>query len=122
MLGENGDDLFLAGTRDYLIGGDGNATFLVVEGGNNILSGGAGEDTFWIGNGQIPKEVNLIQDFDLEEDIIGIASIEGIASIDDLSFSQIGSDTAIDRCGSKIAILPGIDSYELRIKGMFSFK
>ena len=90
MLGGNGDDIFWAGNRDYLTGGD-------------------GKDIFWIANGQLPGEVNTIQDLNLAEDKIGIAGIEGIASIDNLSFSQIRTDTTISFNGQDIAILSGID-------------
>lgn len=102
--GGDGNDELLAGKNGVLIGGDGNDLLRIVDGDNNFLSGGAGEDRFWIANGRVPDTVsetrqstelglpplsdtrNTIVDFEAGVDKIGIGGMVGISSFDDLKF------------------------------------
>jgi glycerophosphoryl diester phosphodiesterase len=69
------------------VGGVGDDRFFVGEGGDNILTGGLGRDLFWIANGTIPEQVNVITDFTVGEDLIGLADAAslGIASVENLT-------------------------------------
>jgi hypothetical protein len=45
------------------IGGDGNDQFYVGEGGDNLLTGGAGTDQFWLLTDVAPDPANTVADF-----------------------------------------------------------
>ncbi len=103
-----GDDTFYLGTAGRAIGGQGNDTFYANEGGDNLLSGGAGSDAFWITTGELPS-ANTILDFTKGEDVIGVAGQGANFGFDDLGFS--GNDILI---GDKaIATLIGVDTNTL---------
>ncbi|WP_228059602.1 hypothetical protein [Plectonema radiosum] len=93
-----------------------------MSGGDNIITGGAGADQFWIATAEIPDAANIITDFTLGEDVLGIAGLsigfdvilfdfildeEGIG-FDDLSITQQEDNTLIAVNGSDLAILQGI--------------
>ena len=61
--GGNGNDEFLLGRGDRVLGGRGRDRFFVYSGGNNTISGGEGADEFWLANGDIPDSPNTITDF-----------------------------------------------------------
>ena len=119
LFGEDGNDILLAGTGDRLVGGNGDDS-LFTRGGNNILSGGAGKDAFWIVSGVLPREANIITDFDLDEDVIGMAGL-GIASTQELRFEQIGDDTAIFFSDSNLAVLQDTQTSNLQSDATFVF-
>ena len=56
-----------------------------MSGGDNILTGGAGADQFWIATAETPDATNIITDFTSGEDVLGIAGL-GIG-FDDLSIT-----------------------------------
>lgn len=116
-ISSNGDDSLL--NSDYLQS-DG-ASLSVVEHDCNVLSGSAGADIFAITNRGLPDEARIVTDFELGKDIIDISGIDGISSINDLSFNQIGDDTVIDFNGTDVAILQGIQSSELLAQRNFAF-
>ena len=107
IYGGNGDDTIIVGEGDRLIAGAGSDRFFISSGGDNILTGGAGADQFWIASAEIPKSANVITDFNLEEDAIGIAGL-GIG-FDDLSISELEGNSLISAHGSELAILQGVD-------------
>lgn len=112
IFGQDGDDLFFAGSGDRLIGGDGDDTFFIVTGGDNLLTGGDGTDAFWIATGILPSEANIITDFSLDEDIIGVGGL-GITSTEGLELSQVGSDAVIGVSGSELAVLQNVQASDL---------
>ncbi|NBD16805.1 MAG: hypothetical protein GVY04_11910 [Cyanobacteria bacterium] len=115
IYGGDGDDTLFAGNDNRLIGGAGNDRFFMVAGGNNTLSGGLGADQFWIANAGFPVSGSIITDFNLSEDVIGIAGIDSVTSFadEDLSLVASSSDTIISIAGNELARLIGIDSSDL---------
>lgn len=110
VYGSEGNDLLLAGSKEQLIGGEGDDTLEIVTGGDNLLYGGSGADQFWIVNGRLPDTVpetrqltvlpsplppipvpsledtrNIIMDFELGIDQIQIRGISNISSFGDLT-------------------------------------
>lgn len=100
--GGDGNDELLAGRNGVLLGGDGNDLLRIVDGDRNLLNGGGGEDRFWIINGRVPNTVpetrqltefglpplsdtrNVIADFELGVDKIGLGGIAEVSSFEDL--------------------------------------
>ena len=111
LYGGEGDDLFFLGTNDRLVGGEGDDSFFVGTGGGNNITGSEGADAFWIVNGEIPVGDNIITDFNLEVDVIGIGGI-GVDSVDDLNFTTIEDDGAIAFDNSNVIFL-GVSASEL---------
>jgi uncharacterized protein YjiK/2',3'-cyclic-nucleotide 2'-phosphodiesterase (5'-nucleotidase family)/phosphodiesterase/alkaline phosphatase D-like protein len=109
--GEAGNDTFFLGTNGRALGGDGNDKFFASTGGGNLLSGGAGVDQFWIANGDIPAAANIILDFQIGTDVIGIQGIGANAS--NIVLTQVGANTSIGFGGQTLAILNGIQANSL---------
>ena len=109
--GGSGDDTFILGHSDRLIGNDGADRFFVGTGGNNTLSGGEGADQFWIATAELPDLANTITDFELGVDVLGIADL-GI-DFDSLSLTQEEGKTLIGTNNQDLAILSGIESSSL---------
>ena len=65
LYGGAGDDDFFLGSGDRAFGGRGSDRFFVISGGDNLLTGDAGADQFWIANAQLPDAVNTIADFEI---------------------------------------------------------
>ncbi|GEM_PF-88201 len=105
LNGADGDDTFFAGGNDRLIGGNGNDAFFVIEKGENIITGGAGEDQFWIFTAQLPQDVNTITDFEAGVDVIGIAG-SGL-SFEDINFKVDDGNTVINIFNQDVAVLLG---------------
>ncbi|MEM6402076.1 MAG: hypothetical protein AAF757_17900 [Cyanobacteria bacterium P01_D01_bin.116] len=106
------------GTADRIVGGTGDDKFFAVTGGDNILTGGAGADQFWIATAETPEAANIITDFTSGEDVLGIAGL-GIG-FDDLSITQQDDNTLITRNNSELAILQGVSADSL-IADNFAF-
>ena len=77
-----------------------------MSGGDNILTGGAGADQFWIATAETPDATNIITDFTSGEDVLGIAGL-GIG-FDDLSITEQDGNTLIAANNSELAILQGV--------------
>ncbi len=135
LIGEDGNDDLIGGLgndqldggsgNDNLVGGDGNDN-LVGGDGDNILNGGIGEDTLTGGNDadtfvlQPEGGTDLILNFQLEQDILGLsgltfAEIEIVQDIvqTDRSFIDI-----LDG-GERLAILEGIQADDLQAYHFF---
>ena len=87
MVGNAGNDIFFLGSGDRAFGATGDDTFWVGEGGDNILDGQQGRDTFWLVTGELPSAPNHIKNFRKADDVIGIR-YQGVTSIDDLTIGD----------------------------------
>lgn len=94
LYGQAGNDELFAGNNDVLLGGEGEDRLLIGTQGDNLLTGNAGADQFWILTAQIPSRSNTITDFTSGEDIIGLEGFPEL-TFDDLTFTQEDSDTII---------------------------
>ena len=114
ISGGAGNDLFYLGAGDRALGGDGNDQFFVSSGGNNLLSGGAGADIFnIITAGTIPSASNIILDFQIGTDSLGVTGY----TFANLTLS--GNDIKIG--ANAIATLTGVDTSTLTAAN-FTFK
>jgi len=111
VYGSQGNDQFILGSNDVMVGAEGDDQFFVLSGGDNLIAGGEGADQFWIASAQYPVTLNHISDFEIGVDVIGIAGL-GIGFVD-LEFTQDGNHTMVSVNGQELAILYGIDSTEL---------
>ncbi|ELS03177.1 glucose/sorbosone dehydrogenase [Xenococcus sp. PCC 7305] len=116
LFGEQDDDLLDGGTgNDTLKGGAGNDTLIAAQ-GNNRLFGGDGEDQFII---KSIEGRNLISDFELGVDRLGIPDN---ISLDQITITQNGSrtgTTVLDSLGRQIMVLNGINPDSLNINRDF---
>lgn len=114
MSGDADNDTFYLGSGDQALGGDGNDRFFVGNGGDNLLTGGAGVDQFWLVNAELPATPNTILDFQVGTDVIGI---QGSASLGinatSLILSQVGDDTSISFGSQTIALLKEVQASSL---------
>ena len=107
----SGDDTLILGLGDRPVGGEGDDRFFVTSGGDNVITGGEGADQFWIASAEFPDAINLITDFTLDEDVIGIGGL-GI-DFDDVSLTQQGDDALIGTDGKDLALLQDINTSDL---------
>ncbi len=123
IYGGAGDDVFLLGAGDRVVGGDGDDLFNVLDGGDNLISGGSGADTFIIADFVNPPDVNTITDLELDVDIISVNFIDGVASVADLTFTpdDDGNGTFVGIGDQDIAFFLGIDAVALETTGNFTF-
>ncbi len=102
----SGNDLLFAGTNNRILAGSGDdILFVGSAGGNNVVTGGSGKDQFWVVTDSVdlPSEANTITDFEIGEDVIGLATTGlGFA---DLGLIQDGVNTIIQALGQDFAIL-----------------
>lgn len=111
IYADGGDDTVILGAGDRIVGAAGADRFFTLNGGDNIITGGADADQFWIAGAEIPESVNTITDFESGIDVIGIAGL-GIG-FDDLSLSDRDGNVLISTPGGDLAILENIDSGSL---------
>ena len=109
LYGGNGDDILLSGLGDRAVGGEGDDALFAGR-GDNTLTGGVGEDSFWITTAELPQKVNTITDFEAEVDVIGVGGL-GIA-YEDLDFRVEDSNTIVSALGQDLAILLNIEQVE----------
>lgn len=120
LYGQDGNDTLIAGEGDRLLGGEGDDAFFVTDGGNNIMTGGEGADAFWIATGEIITSANIITDFELDVDVIGVGGI-GASTLDDLGLSQVGDDAVISFSGFDLAMLRNTRVSDLQANDTFVF-
>ncbi|MDJ0590716.1 MAG: nucleoside hydrolase [Pleurocapsa sp. MO_226.B13] len=110
----DGDDILFAGDRNRLVGDRGADIFYIGTGSDNLVTGGADADQFWIltDEGDLPASPNTITDFDsIEGDVIGFAN----TSLDfvSLEFVANGSNTIIRAFDADLAILVDVATAEI---------
>lgn len=104
LYGQSDNDTLFAGANDTLVGSD-NDDILFAGMGGSKLTGGEGQDQFWIVAAESPSSANTITDFQLGNDVIGIGGLPGVTSVDKLDFTQQGGDTLITAQGKELALL-----------------
>ncbi|MFW9260733.1 phytase [Nostoc sp. CALU 546] len=109
LSGGSGDDKLFSNINDSLFGGDGDDVLFAGQGGSNRLSGGAGADQFWIANGSLPISNNIVTDFTVGIDKIGLGGV-GVTQFCGLTLSQQGNDTLVKIGNTELASLLGIIS------------
>ncbi|MBN3963085.1 MAG: nucleotide pyrophosphatase, partial [Nostoc sp. NMS8] len=82
------------------------------QGGSNSLTGGTGIDQFWIANASLPTSKNIVTDFAIGTDKIGLGGI-GVTQFSALTLLQQGSDTIVKTGNTELASLLGITSTSL---------
>ncbi|XHR85513.1 MAG: esterase-like activity of phytase family protein [Gloeotrichia echinulata GP01] len=113
LYGGSGDDKLYSNTNDKLSGGDGDDVLFAGAGGGNRLTGGAGVDQFWIANASLPTSKNIVTDFTVGLDLIGIGGIGTATKFSDLTLVQQGSDTLVRSGTTELVSLVGITSTTL---------
>ena len=111
IYSDGGDDTIILGAEDRIGGAEGADRFFTLNGGGNTITGGEGADQFWIAGAELPESANVITDFELGEDVIGIAGL-GIG-FDDLDISDRDGNTLISTEEGDLAILEGVDANNL---------
>ncbi|NJL83142.1 MAG: DUF839 domain-containing protein [Chloroflexaceae bacterium] len=106
LYGGDGNDTFFLGEGDRIIAGAGDDAIFVGTGGDNMITGGAGADTFSITTGEAPALANTITDFEAGVDFLGIG---GGLAFADLTITAQDGNTAI-AAGDQLAILLGVEA------------
>jgi alkaline phosphatase len=113
LYGGSGDDKLFSSVNDSLFGGNGDDVLFAGQQGGNRLSGGAGANQFWIANASLPTSKNIVTDFTVSIDKIGLGGI-GVTQFSALTLLQQGSDTLVKTGNTELASLLGITSSSLR--------
>ncbi|WP_445629590.1 esterase-like activity of phytase family protein [Nostoc sp. DSM 114167] len=112
LYGGSGDDKLFSNVNDSLFGGDGDDVLFAGKQGGNSLAGGTGADQFWIANAGLPSSKNIVADFAIGTDKIGLGGT-GISQFSALTLLQQGSDTLVKTGNTELASLLGITSTSL---------
>ncbi|MEH2229332.1 MAG: alkaline phosphatase family protein [Nostoc sp.] len=112
LYGGSGDDKLFSGVNDSLFGGDGDDVLFAGQSGGNRLSGGAGADQFWIANASLPTSKNIVTDFAIGIDKIGLGGI-GVTQFSALTLLQQGADTIVKTGNRELVSLLQITSTNL---------
>ncbi|MEH2213794.1 esterase-like activity of phytase family protein [Nostoc sp.] len=112
LNGGSGDDKLFSNVNDSLFGGDGDDVLFAGKQGGNRLSGGTGADQFWIANASLPTSKNIVTDFAIAIDKIGLGGV-GIAQFSALTLLQQGSDTIVKTGNTELVSLLGIAATSL---------
>ncbi|WP_392478839.1 esterase-like activity of phytase family protein [Nostoc sp. C110] len=112
LYGGSGDDKLFSSINDSLSGGDGDDVLFAGQQGGNRLTGGTGADQFWIANASLPTSKNIVTDFAIGIDKIGLGGI-GVTQFSALTLLQQGSDTLVKAGNTELASLVGITSTSL---------
>ncbi|MGV0103647.1 GP-PDE domain-containing protein [Nostoc sp. DSM 114160] len=112
LYGGSGDDKLFSSVNDSLFGGDGDDVLFAGQKGGNSLAGGAGADQFWIANASLPSSKNIVADFAIGTDKIGLGGT-GISQFSALTLLQQGSDTIVKTGNTELVSLLGIAATSL---------
>ncbi|MDZ8094726.1 MAG: phytase [Nostoc sp. DedQUE05] len=112
LYGGSGDDKLFSNVNDSLFGGDGDDVLFAGQGGSNSITGGTGADQFWMTNASLPTSKNIVTDFTVGIDKIGLGGI-GVTQFNALTLLQQGSDTIVKIGNTELASLLGITSTKL---------
>ncbi|MEH2109907.1 esterase-like activity of phytase family protein [Nostoc sp.] len=112
LNGGSGDDKLFSNVNDSLFGGDGDDVLFAGQQGGNRLSGGTGADQFWIANASLPTSKNIVTDFAIAIDKIGLGGV-GITQFSALTLLQQGSDTIVKTGNTELVSLLGIAATSL---------
>jgi len=119
---EQSDNLFYLGENEHAVGSEANDIFFVQPDGGNILSGGAGSDQFWIVNGQIPESANIIVDFEVGSDVIGIMGSSSLGiNASTLELNEIDGNTEINFDNQTIAVINNVTGLDISKSFIFSW-
>ncbi|NEU81988.1 phytase [Nostoc sp. UIC 10630] len=119
LYGGSGDDKLFSNVNDSLFGGDGDdVLFAGQQGGDPYgglrqrLTGGTGADQFWIANASLPTSKNIVTDFAIAIDKIGLGGI-GVTQFSALTLLQQGNNTIVKIGNTELVSLTGITSNTL---------
>lgn len=111
IYGDGGDDTFILGSGDRVVGAEGADRFFATSSGDNIMTGGPGADQFWIATAEVPNAANMITDFDLGVDVLGIAGLN--LDFKNLSIVQDGKNALVGTNTQDLVSLSGVNSSTL---------
>ncbi|MBC6480548.1 MAG: hypothetical protein GDA56_25040 [Hormoscilla sp. GM7CHS1pb] len=77
---------------------------LFVGSGRAVLVGGAGADGFWIVDGELPEQVNVVRDFQQGTDVLGIRGLTP-ETVRSLRVLQVNENTLIQIECENVALL-----------------
>jgi hypothetical protein len=106
-----GNDTIYTGTNNLIRAGLGNdIIYAGFAGGNNTITGGRGNDQFWIveNPNSLPTQANIITDFTQNQDVIGLKNVGAGFGFGNLTLTQDGNNTVINAFGQDLAILAGV--------------
>ncbi|WP_375512314.1 phytase [uncultured Nostoc sp.] len=112
LSGGCGDDKLFSNVNDSLFGGDGDDVLFAGQGGSDRLSGGTGADQFWIANSSLPNSKNIVTDFTVGIDKIGLGGVS-VTQFSELTLSQQCSGTLVKIGNTELVSLLGIISTSL---------
>ena len=112
LYGGSGDDKLFSNINDSLSGGDGDDVLFAGQQGGNRLTGGTGADQFWIANASLPSSKNIVTDFAIAIDKIGLGGIV-VTQFSALTLLQQGNDTLVKTGNTELASLVGVTSTSL---------
>ncbi|MEH2416485.1 phytase [Nostoc sp.] len=112
LYGGSGDDKLFSNVNDSLFGGDGDDLLFAGQQGSDRLSGGAGADQFFLANASLPASKNIITDFAVGIDKIGLGGV-GVTQFSGLTLLQQGSTTIVKTGNTELVSLLLITSTSL---------
>ncbi|AFY58340.1 hypothetical protein Riv7116_5979 [Rivularia sp. PCC 7116] len=116
----DGDDIFYLGSNSILEGGIGDDKFFVQSGGDNILFGGKGSDEFWIFNGEIPESANIIADFEVGNDVIGIVGSSSLGiDASTLDLQEVDGNTEVLIKNQTLAVFNNVTASDIHSSIVF---
>ena len=106
----SGNDIVFTGTSNRIIlGNDNDVIFAGTGQGGNYVSLGEGKDQLWVStnDNDLPENLNQINDFNPEDDVIGFANtVLNLGNKGELwDYQQLGNDIIISAFGQEIAQL-----------------
>ncbi|MEA5542701.1 hypothetical protein VB834_27085 [Limnoraphis robusta Tam1] len=105
--GGPGDDILIGGSDDRLFGGSGDDRLFATDGGT-LMSGGGGDDQFWVATAFIPSSPNIVADFESGIDVIGIGGLD--VTFSELSITEVGDNAVVSVSGGDLATLLGVEA------------